>query len=156
MNVISTIRDLSLKNRRTPSYGRPSSATVKDRHVSFRCRPARLKQPESERNNNQMNYHRTLRGTFALVLAICLTTVSLLSRADEPYQYIITPGYDPDAASLVDTSSVSSPAVAFVSGTLSTPAAEAVSLEARFRMWLESLGVALKSTRFKGICIRIR
>ena len=100
-----------------------------------------------------MNNSRTLRGTFALVLAICLTTVSLLSRADEPYQYIITPGYDPDAASLVDTSSVSSPAVAFVSGTLSTPAAEAVSLEARFRTWLESLGIALKSTKFRHFII---
>lgn len=97
----------------------------------------------------------TLCRTFVKI-GVLVAMASLSLRADEPYQYIVTPGYDPAAASLVDSSSASSSAVGFTTGVLSAPAAEAVSLEARFRTWLESLGIALKSTRFRGLFMKIK
>ena len=87
-----------------------------------------------------------------LAAAICAAMATLSANADDPYQYILTPGYDSAAASLVDSSSASSEVTGFSTGTVAARTA-AVSLEARFRTWLESLGTALKSTRFRHFII---
>ena len=50
----------------------------------------------------------------------------------------------------------SSDNAALATGTYSTPAAEPISLEARFRTWLESIGTSLNSTLFRGLMLMIR
>ena len=89
----------------------------------------------------------------AMIIGIAAVFVPLMSSADEPYQFIITPGYDPAVYSTNTCSIVSSTASPLTTGTLSLPAAEPSSLEARFRTWLESLGTALKSTKFRHFII---
>ena len=49
-----------------------------------------------------------------------------------------------------------SSAVSLETGTYSTPTAEPISLEARFRTWLESVGTALRSDVLRGILLIIR
>ena len=93
-------------------------------------------------------------GRAALLVAVLTGMLPSSSCAAEPYQYIITPGYDPAAASLVDSSSAASAGVSVSISTLSTPTA-ASSLETRFRTWLESLGRALRSDKFRGIMLKI-
>ena len=96
--------------------------------------------------NRRPDRGRKLTASFALAMATVLVSAVL---ADEPYQFIITPGYDPAVYSTNTCSIVSSTATSLTTGTLSLPAAEPSSLEARFRTWLESLGTALKSTKFR-------
>ncbi len=70
------------------------------------------------------------------------------------YQFLISG--NPETAASEDSNTASSTSVALCTGTLSAPAAVAISLEARFRTWLESLGTALKSTRFRGFFIDVK
>ena len=84
-----------------------------------------------------------------LAAAICAAMAALSARADDPYQYILTPDYDSAAASLADSSSASSSATSLSTGTVATRTA-ATSLEARYRTWLESDGTTVYSTKFKG------
>ena len=49
-----------------------------------------------------------------------------------------------------------SSAVSLETGTYSTPTAEPISLEARFRTWLESVGTALRSDVLRGFLLLIR
>ena len=51
---------------------------------------------------------------------------------------------------------LSSPNTSLATGTYSTPAAEPIALEARFRTWLESVGIALRSDLRKGLMLMIR
>ena len=102
-----------------------------------------------------MNKERILCRAFVRI-GVLVVVMSLSLWADEPYQYIVSSGYDPAAASLVDSSSASSSAVGFSTGARTTPTAEAISLEARFRTWLESLGISLKSSRFRGLFMNIK
>ena len=49
-----------------------------------------------------------------------------------------------------------SSAVSLETGTYSTPTAGPISLEARFRTWLESVGIALRSDLLKGLLMIIK
>ena len=84
-----------------------------------------------------------------LAAALYAAMAALSASADDPYQYILTPGYDSAAASLVDSSSASSSATSFSTGTVAARTA-ATPLEARYRTWLESDGTTVYSTKFKG------
>ncbi len=86
----------------------------------------------------------------SITVAVAMASAAF---ADEPYQYIITPGYDLALYSTNTCSVVSSTATTLMTGTLSLPAAEPSSLEARFRTWLESIGIALKSTPYRHFCL---
>lgn len=77
--------------------------------------------------------------------ALCIAVAATRAAMADAYQYIITPGYDPAAASLAKTSEAVSSPVGFATGALSesgTPMA----LEARFRTWLE----AIQRTKFNS------
>ena len=86
---------------------------------------------------------------------ICAAMAVLSARADDPYQYILTPDYDPAVASLAESSAASSEATGFSTGTVAARTA-AAPLEARFRTWLESVGIALRSDLLKGLLMIIR
>ena len=90
---------------------------------------------------------------FSCILATVAMTFASAAFTDEPYQYIKTPGYDPAIYSASNSSAVASSSTSLTTGTQSLPAAEPSSLEARFRTWLESIGTALKSTKFRSIVI---
>ena len=96
---------------------------------------------------------RTSVAYFVRLLAVVAMAFATAAFADEPYQYIKTPGYDPAIYSASNSSAVASSSTSLTTGTLSLPAAEPSSLEARFRTWLESVGTALKSTKFRSIVI---
>ena len=66
------------------------------------------------------------------------------------YQYLVSG--NPETAATVNSSPRSSSSTSLVSGT-PPKATASVSLEARFRTWLESLGTALKSTKFRHFII---
>jgi len=74
-------------------------------------------------------------------------------HADEPYEYIVTPGYNPVLYSTNTCSIVASSGSSLTTGTSSLPAAEPSGFDARFRTWLESLGTRLKSTEFRSFII---
>ena len=63
---------------------------------------------------------------------------SAFTAMADTYQYIITPDYDPAAASLVKTSAAVSSPAGFATGALSEPGSP-VALEARFRTCLETV-----------------
>ena len=88
-----------------------------------------------------------------LTIGAMIFAFSSATLADEPYQYIKTPGYDPAIYSTSNCSAVASAAAPLTTGTQSLPA-EPSSLEARFRTWLESLGIRLKSTSFRYFVIK--
>ena len=90
---------------------------------------------------------RFLRAAF-FVAALTLGAISPL-RADT-YQFIVS-GYPATNESYPAASAGTALATTTRSG-----GSAASSLEARFRTWLESLGIALKSTRFYGLYIDIR
>ena len=69
---------------------------------------------------------------------------------------ITTPGYDLALYSTNTCSVAASAGASLTTGTLSLPAAMPSSLEARFRTWLESLGTALKSTKFRHFMVNFR
>ena len=87
-----------------------------------------------------------------LIGTTIMSLVSLMASADE-YQFIISG--DPVAAATVDSSTAVSSGTSLVTGTLATPAA-AASLEARYRTWDESDGIALRSDEFKAMVIFLR
>ena len=76
----------------------------------------------------------------------------LMSSADD-YQFIISG--DPVAAASVGSKAVASPGTSLVTGSLTRPT-EAASLEARYRTWYESAGIALRSDKAHGFILVIK
>ena len=64
-------------------------------------------------------------------------------------------GTKAEVAALSSSSHYSSTSRSLCSGTFSTPSAEPIALEARFRTWFEALGTALRSDKFKGFILRV-
>ena len=95
----------------------------------------------------QNNTHSTI--TSVISMAVIVTMVFLPSFADT-YQYIIS-GYPADN----ENRSVASAGIAMATSTLST-AADASALEARYRTWDESDGVALRTDKFRATIILIK
>lgn len=91
---------------------------------------------------------RRLRGfvhaAFAALVAAVGGIMPLASNADD-YQFIITG--DPEAAASACASAAVSPGRALATGTL-TARTTSTSLEARFRTWLASKGVSLRSDKW--------
>lgn len=65
------------------------------------------------------------------------------------YQFWMS-GTMAEVATFANSSQASSSSGPICSGTLSTPSAETVPLEARFRTWFSSLGAALRSDKWFG------
>ncbi len=86
--------------------------------------------------------------------ALVLMSAAHAAIADE-YQYILTPGYDPAAASVADSRSMLSGGELLETGTFSCDSTR-LSLEARFRTWLESLGIRINSRKMLGTFLLVR
>ena len=84
--------------------------------------------------------------------AAAAAAVPALAGADG-YKFIISG--DPVAAAVERSCSAPSSATALVTGTLSTPA-EASSLEARYRTWDGSDGIALRSDKHHGFMLIVK
>ena len=82
--------------------------------------------------------------------AVALMAGMILASAKGDYTFIIS-GWP----AVNNSSSLSSQATSLETSTCSE-ASEGKGLEARFRSWLESIGTALKSTRFFGFYIDVR
>ena len=65
-------------------------------------------------------------------------------------------GTKAEIATKDESAESSSSSAALATGTYSTPTAEPISLEARFRTWLESVGIALRSDLLKGLLMIIK
>ena len=65
-------------------------------------------------------------------------------------------GEKAEVATKNESAESSSSSASLATGTYSTPAAEPIALEARFRTWLESVGIALRSDLRKGLMLVIR
>ncbi len=96
---------------------------------------------------------RTSVAYFVRLMAAVVMAFATAAFADEPYQYIKTPGYDPFVYSTNTCSIEASSASSLATGTHALPAAEPSGFEARFRTWFESLGTRLKSTKFRHFII---
>ena len=92
------------------------------------------------------------KASFALLVAVVVVALSP-SLADESYRFIISG--DPVAAASADSSESASSGTALVTGTLSSPSSLA-SLEARYRTWDESDGIALRSDKFVSTIIIVK
>lgn len=88
----------------------------------------------------------------AMTIAAALTLASMVSPADE-YQYIISG--DPVAASTENSCATASSSASLVTGSLSAPGV-ANALETRFKTWFASVGVALKSYKWRGLMLYVR
>ena len=84
--------------------------------------------------------------------AVVAATALMPSRGDT-YQFIISG--DPVAAATVDSCAVASAATPLATGTYSTFTV-AAPLEARYRTWDESDGIALRSDKYRGMILIIR
>lgn len=71
------------------------------------------------------------------------------------YQFWVS-GAKAEIATKNESDEASSSSPSLVTGTYSTPSAESISLEARFRTWLESLGTSLRSNALRGIMMIFR
>jgi len=71
------------------------------------------------------------------------------------YQFWVS-GTKAEIATKDESAESSSSSAALATGTYSTPTAEPISLEARFRTWLESVGIALRSDLLKGLLMIIK
>ena len=71
------------------------------------------------------------------------------------YQFWVS-GTEAEIATKNDSDKSSSSSSALVTGTYSTPSAEPISLEARFRTWLKSLGTSLRSDKLGGFLMIVR
>ena len=101
-----------------------------------------------------MKKMQTKRQNCGKLAAIVVVTAAALmpSRADT-YQFIISG--DPIAAATVDSCAVASSATALVTGTYSASTA-AAPLEARYRTWDESDGIALRSDKRRGFMLFVK
>ena len=101
----------------------------------------------------------------AAVAACALMSLSVNAETDiygneikevdgKTYKFWVS-GTKAEVAALSSSSHYSSTSRSLCSGTFSTPSAEPIALEARFRTWFESLGTALRSDKFKGFILRI-
>ena len=94
------------------------------------------------------------RDRLRLVPLMALTAMVLpIAAFADTYQFIISG--DPVAAAMADSRTVPSAATSLQTGTLSTPTA-AVSMEARYRTWDDSDGIALRSDKFVATVIIVR
>ena len=71
------------------------------------------------------------------------------------YQFWVS-GTKAEIATKARSSSSASSCTALATGTYSKPAAQPISLEARFRTWLKSVGTALRSDVLRGFLLLIR
>jgi len=71
------------------------------------------------------------------------------------YQFWVS-GTKAEVATFAESSPAPSMSGSLCSGTLSAPSQQAISLEARFRTWLESLGTALRSDQLRGFLLILR
>ena len=95
---------------------------------------------------------RKLTWKVAVSAAVATAAALMPSRADT-YQFIISG--DPIAAATVDSCAVASSATALVTGTYSASTA-AAPLEARYRTWDESDGIALRSDKRRGFMLFVK
>lgn len=88
-------------------------------------------------------------------LMLCLVAMLLapLASPADAYQFIISG--DPVAAATASSRAAASSGSALVTGTLSAPAA-ATSLDARYRTWDESDGIALRTDAALAFTLVIR
>ena len=108
-----------------------------------------------------MSRTRTLLGTIlahggrvAFVAAILAFGEAALSPLHaDTYQFIISG--DPVAAATIDSSAAASSGTALVTATRAVPTA-AQPLEARYRTWDESDGIALRSDKYRATMIIFR
>jgi len=105
------------------------------------------------KTRNRMGAILVRGGRIALFSAALAGMLPMASFAE--YQYILTPGYDPAAASIVDSSSRTSAASGLAIGRASASTVSAP-LELRFRTWLKSLGTSLRSDKIKSIMLIFR
>ena len=84
---------------------------------------------------------------------LCLTFCLAAGASFGDYQYIISG--DPMAAATEDSCAVSSVATSLVTATESTRSA-ASPIEARYRTWDESDGIALRSDKYRATMIILR
>ncbi len=93
---------------------------------------------------------RSIRG-FRMLAAVAVLSTSAVASAE--YTYIVSG--ETVVAETNGCSAAMSPATTLDGGSISVPASEGAMIEARFFTWLESVGSALKSTRFCGLILRI-
>ena len=92
----------------------------------------------------------------ALVAATAATMATAPARAapEEAYSYILTPGWNAEAASLRDTSTARSSGANIATGTIRSASASS-DLEARYRTFDESEPTNLHSDKWHGTIISI-
>ena len=88
-----------------------------------------------------------------LMVAVAIGAAALLPLHADTYQFIISG--DPVAAATADSHSVASAATSLETATRSGGSA-ASALEARYRTWDESDGIALRSDEYHGMMIIIK
>jgi len=86
-------------------------------------------------------------------IAVILGAAALLPLHADTYQFIISG--DPVAAATADSHSVASAATSLETATR-TDRSAASPLEARYRTWDESDGIALRSDKYHGLLIIIK
>ena len=86
-------------------------------------------------------------------IAMMLGAAALLPLHADTYQFIISG--DPVAAATADSHSVASAATSLETATRSGGSAASV-LEARYRTWDESDGIALRSDKYRGLLIIVK
>jgi len=86
-------------------------------------------------------------------IAVMLGAAALLPLHADTYQFIISG--DPAAAATADSHSVASTATSLETATRSGGSA-ASALEARYRTWDESDGIALRSDKYRGLLIIVK
>ncbi len=86
-------------------------------------------------------------------IAMMLGAAALLPLHADTYQFIISG--DPAAAATADSHSAASAATSLETATRSGGSA-ASALEARYRTWDESDGIALRSDKYRGLLIIVK
>ena len=71
------------------------------------------------------------------------------------YQFWVS-GTKAEIATKNESGELPSSSSSLATGTYSTPSAEPISLEARFRTWLKSLGTSLRSDKLGGFLMIVR
>ena len=115
----------------------------------------------------------TARKTLAMMAAIAAVGVASLSSFAETdvygneirtyteggvqktYQFWVS-GTKAEIATKNESAESSSSSASLATGTYSTPAAQPIALEARFRTWLESMGTSINSTLMRGFLLIFR
>lgn len=99
-----------------------------------------------------MHRQKSLRGSLAVAALVVLVATSFLPIQADTYQFIISG--DPIAAATMGTCATASAATALETATRSSGSA-ASQIEARYRTWDESDGIALRSDKYVATIIII-